>query len=65
MAYKAGRGKHLVQEEYIKQVQVLVNNDVDFLIAEVRLFNISLSSLLYRYPGATALCQLYVRYQRV
>ncbi|XP_078381086.1 betaine--homocysteine S-methyltransferase 1-like isoform X1 [Oculina patagonica] len=33
-SYTEGRGKHAVQEEYMKQVQVLIKNDVDFLIAE-------------------------------
>ena len=36
-AYKAGLGKHAVQDEYMKQVQVLLQNDVDFLVGEVRL----------------------------
>ena len=37
MAYKTGRGKHAVQEQYMKQAQVLVDNVVDFLIGEVLL----------------------------
>ena len=40
MAYKAGRGKHAVQEQVMKQAQVLVDNDIDFLIAEVGMVNI-------------------------
>lgn len=34
-SYREGRGKHAVQEEYLKQVEVLIKNDVDFLIGEV------------------------------
>nr|XP_058963591.1 betaine--homocysteine S-methyltransferase 1-like [Pocillopora verrucosa] len=33
-SYREGRGKHAVQEEYLKQVEVLIKNDVDFLIGE-------------------------------
>lgn len=36
MSYREGRGKDAVQEEYMKQVQVLIKNDLDFLIGEVR-----------------------------
>lgn len=34
-SYREGRGRHAVQEEYLKQVEVLIKNDVDFLIGEV------------------------------
>ena len=34
-SYREGCGKHAVQEEYLKQVEVLIKNDVDFLIGEV------------------------------
>ena len=34
-SYREGRGKHAVQEEYLKQVELLIKNDVDFLIGEV------------------------------
>ena len=34
-SYREGRGKHAVQEEYLKQVEVLIKNDVHFLIGEV------------------------------
>ena len=50
-AYKAGRGKHAVQEEYMKQVQVLLQNDVDFLVGEVRLLLFCYIKLWAQNPG--------------
>ena len=34
-SYLSGRGKTIVQQEFRKQVEVFVENDLDFIICEV------------------------------
>ena len=38
-SYMSGLGKEVVQEEFKKQVNVFVKNDVDFLLGEVIFFS--------------------------
>ena len=54
--YKDGREKHVVQDEFKKQVDALIKEDVDFLIAEVKCiqrysrFMIKFNSLCFDLP---------------
>ena len=42
-SYMSGLGKEVVQEEFKKQVDVFVKNDVDFLLGEVIVFSWDIS----------------------
>ena len=44
-SYLSGKGKTAVQAEFRKQIDVFVKNNVDFLLCEVNILNLSFFSI--------------------